>query len=181
MRQHILIKTTPQANESMINALTLVLGMHLEIREKDSCIWLDIDEITEEELESIFQSLESDLNLLISFYHTTSDQYDRELALVCSSFLQSTYGHYNLKSFIPQIKSKSLARELFHFITDGTGIDERIIFSMAESDLNVSQASISLYMHRNTLLYKIERLEELRGFDIKKFYDLYLLFYLLKA
>ena len=121
MRQHILIKTTPQANESMINALTLVLGMHLEIREKDSCIWLDIDEITEEELESIFQSLESDLNLLISFYHTTSDQYDRELALVCSSFLQSTYGHYNLKSFIPQIKSKKSCKRALPFYNRWNG------------------------------------------------------------
>jgi DNA-binding PucR family transcriptional regulator len=35
--------------------------------------------------------------------------------------------------------------------------------------LNISEAARKLYLHRNTLLYRIEKIKNLSGLDIKKF------------
>ena len=40
-----------------------------------------------------------------------------------------------------------------------------------ENNLNVSETSRQLYVHRNTLVYRIERLEKATGLDIRKFDD----------
>ena len=40
-----------------------------------------------------------------------------------------------------------------------------------ENNLNVSETSRQLYVHRNTLVYRIERLQKFTGLDIRKFDD----------
>lgn len=62
------------------------------------------------------------------------------------------YGGYN--GFYDVLKDKELldtAEELFR------------------CHLNVSEASRKLYLHRNTLLYRLEKIKNLTGLDIKKF------------
>ncbi len=44
-------------------------------------------------------------------------------------------------------------------------------FSLFENDLNVSKTAVKLYMHRNTLIYRIAKLKRLTGLDICKFAD----------
>ena len=48
------------------------------------------------------------------------------------------------------------------------------------SSLNVSETSRSLYMHRNTLLYRLDKIEKATGLNIRSFSDA-LSFYLLTA
>ncbi|MFV0465348.1 MAG: PucR family transcriptional regulator [Lachnospiraceae bacterium] len=40
-----------------------------------------------------------------------------------------------------------------------------------ENNLNISETARQLYVHRNTLVYRLERLEKLIGLDIRKFED----------
>ena len=40
-----------------------------------------------------------------------------------------------------------------------------------EKDLNVSETARALYMHRNTLIYRLDKIERETGLDIKKFSD----------
>lgn len=40
-----------------------------------------------------------------------------------------------------------------------------------ENNLNISETARQLYVHRNTLVYRLERLEKLMGLDIRKFDD----------
>ena len=40
-----------------------------------------------------------------------------------------------------------------------------------ENNLNVSETSRQLYVHRNTLVYRLEKLEKSTGLDIRKFDD----------
>lgn len=44
-------------------------------------------------------------------------------------------------------------------------------FSLFENDLNVSKTALGLYMHRNTLIYRIAKLKRLTGLDVCKFAD----------
>lgn len=40
-----------------------------------------------------------------------------------------------------------------------------------ENNLNISETARQLYLHRNTLVYRLERLEKIIGLDIRKFED----------
>ena len=44
-------------------------------------------------------------------------------------------------------------------------------FSLFENDLNVSLTARKLYMHRNTLIYRINKIEKLCGLNVGKFSD----------
>ena len=39
------------------------------------------------------------------------------------------------------------------------------------TSLNVSETSRNLYMHRNTLMYRLDKIERATGLDIRKFRD----------
>lgn len=43
--------------------------------------------------------------------------------------------------------------------------------SLFENDLNVSLAAQNLYMHRNTLIYRIKKIEKLIGLNVTRFAD----------
>ncbi|MGN0806267.1 MAG: PucR family transcriptional regulator [Candidatus Coproplasma sp.] len=52
--------------------------------------------------------------------------------------------------------------------------DEALVsscLSLFENDLNVSLAAEKLYMHRNTLIYRIKKIEKLTGLNVTKFAD----------
>lgn len=60
-------------------------------------------------------------------------------------------------------------KELIKVFSDEDAVNS--CFTLFESDLNVSLASDRLYMHRNTLIYRINKLKEKTGLNVKKFTD----------
>ena len=52
-----------------------------------------------------------------------------------------------------------------------------IIEALVNNDLNISQTAQELYMHRNTLLYKLERVEEKTGINPKEAQGLFMLLF----
>ena len=40
-----------------------------------------------------------------------------------------------------------------------------------ENNLNVSETSRQLFIHRNTLVYRLEKLEKITGLDLRNFDD----------
>ena len=53
-------------------------------------------------------------------------------------------------------------------------LDEETLGTIAkffDNNLNVSETSRQLFVHRNTLVYRIEKLERATGLDIRKFDD----------
>ena len=58
---------------------------------------------------------------------------------------------------------------------DSVSLKDEELFATAETflgcDLNLSEASRALYIHRNTLSYRLDKIERLTGLDIRKFSD----------
>lgn len=50
--------------------------------------------------------------------------------------------------------------------------DKRIILTLAECDMNVTQTAQKLYMHRNSIVYHINRVKKKTGLNPLCFYDL---------
>lgn len=53
------------------------------------------------------------------------------------------------------------------------GRDYRIILSLADNSMNVTMVGSALYMHRNTVLYHMEKIKRITGLDPGNFYDLH--------
>ena len=52
--------------------------------------------------------------------------------------------------------------------------DDELVYTAEhffQNDLNISKTSKLGFMHRNTLLYRIEKIEKMLGLDIRKFED----------
>ena len=49
----------------------------------------------------------------------------------------------------------------------------RLVKLMAVCDMNVTEVARRMHFHRNTLIYRIQKIEKKTGCDIRKFYDLY--------
>ncbi len=89
-----------------------------------------------------------------------------------------------LLSMIPVEKIKNIVsnEELTKFNAVDNEEDLRTIFTFFENDLNSSKTAQKLYLHRNTLIYRLDKYHKLTGFDIRKFEDalrfkLYLMIY----
>lgn len=57
---------------------------------------------------------------------------------------------------------------------DPESLDEEIlttVYQFLENDLNLSETSRQLYVHRNTLVYRLEKLQKTIGLDIRRFED----------
>ena len=80
----------------------------------------------------------------------------------------------------------SLKPEIFNYLADRvlTSAFERMMadsdlvscaIMMMENNLNVSEASRNAFVHRNTLIYRINKVQKLTGLNIKNFEDAFLL------
>ena len=56
----------------------------------------------------------------------------------------------------------------------GKAFDEETLFTIQrffENNLNVSETSRKLFVHRNTLVYRLEKIKKLTGLDLREFDD----------
>ena len=54
------------------------------------------------------------------------------------------------------------------------GLDQETLFTIQkffENNLNVSETSRKLFVHRNTLVYRLEKIKKLTGLDLREFDD----------
>ena len=84
---------------------------------------------------------------------------------------------YHLKELIiPMVLGKHTMQlnHLKTYIKELVGEDTlRSVLSFIDSELNQSQAAKKMYMHRNTLLYRLDQFKRLTGIDPTKFSGAY--------
>lgn len=74
---------------------------------------------------------------------------------------------------LPQNLCRIFIKEIYGDVSPGD-IDEEILTTankFLENNLNVSETSRQLYIHRNTLVYRIEKLQKAIGLDMRVFDD----------
>lgn len=74
---------------------------------------------------------------------------------------------------IPTDLAKKFLNEIFKGKEEEIADEETIITinKLFENNLHVSEASRQLYLHRNTLIYRLEKIQKYTGLDLKNFDD----------
>lgn len=80
---------------------------------------------------------------------------------------------YTLIEACPEEVKNHLLGQVFRHLGD-IQLDEELtatVEMMFEQDLNLTDSARALYIHRNTLLYRIEKIYKLTGYDLRRFSD----------
>jgi carbohydrate diacid regulator len=57
-------------------------------------------------------------------------------------------------------------------MADLNEVEVEVIRGLADNNMNITQTATALYMHRNTVSYRIERIRKKTGIDPMNFYGL---------
>ncbi len=86
------------------------------------------------------------------------------------------YSHLGIARLIYQLPTtlcEMFLREVFH-VGNVDSLDSETLFTIQrffENNLNVSETSRGLFVHRNTLVYRLEKIKKLTGLDLREFDD----------
>lgn len=145
-------------------------------------------EDVEQEAEAIINgiSIERGMNIIIGSgrrvfgNYTVKDSAEHaKMASFLAQVLNFKEGYYHIDKMIMYGLIYSIDKSKIDFYINGgySGFadvvrDKELIDTAEElfkCHLNISEAARRLYLHRNTLLYRIEKIKNLTGIDIKKF------------
>ena len=87
-----------------------------------------------------------------------------------------SYDHLGIARLIYQLPlplCRMFIKEVLHGLTMDDFDDETLatVNKFFENNLNVSETSRQLYIHRNTLVYRLDKLQKMTGLDLRNFDD----------
>ena len=167
----------------LIDVFKSLIGHNCDVILKDDAVifFHNYDNIND--INDLMMSLGSELVIDILGYTSmvnSKEKLNVELAIASDLLNNFKTGMYDIRKILLHSNLISNKKAILDYILSDTGIDERFILDFIEADLNVSKASKLMYVHRNTLIYKLDKFKELTGFDLKCFKDAFVLYNLIE-
>lgn len=74
---------------------------------------------------------------------------------------------------LPESLCRMFLKEVFDGDVEGMFDDEELqtVFTFFDNNLNISETARQLYIHRNTLVYRLEKIQKRTGLDVRVFDD----------
>ena len=184
----IIFKSNPK--DSVINTLCDFLkgliGNYINPVYEDSVLTVFFDAACEVNFEEIIQSLNEDFYITSAVFESgilysgiDKKEYKTYIATNKLKLLETNrlYIHESdlIKyKLISPIIIKNILREFY----DDYQM-KNVIKTYLDCDMNISQAANKLYMHRNTVMNKIDKFIRNTGYDIKKFKNAFIIYHIL--
>ena len=182
MSRFIIIRDTLNNLNEAIDVLKTLVGHNINIIEKDNCCIIKYNYDNQRDIYDLLISFSNENIVNMTCYISSLQESNNENEIVIGMKLLEKLpaGIYNLKEGLLNAKNVDNPKFILDTILFSTGIDEDFIKQFVFNDLNISKASKSMYIHRNTLNYKLDKLLELSTFDLRCFLDSYILFNLMQ-
>ena len=130
----------------------------------------------------IIESIITDLTINIQAFESRllkdTKEYTEKIVPLVKDFEFS--GYYIKES---DLVSKTLFKNIDHSLFLNEKIDDDLIYTIKtylKCNMNTSKAASKLFMHRNTLINKIDKFNEITGYDVRDFADASLIYNILK-
>ncbi len=182
MRALVLYIKDLSIKNELFNILYSLIGNHSKHIENKGMDIFYHNYDNDEEIRSLFYSLSTEFMISIKGYYSRNldiERLNEEINLITPLLNNAEFDIYNIKTIIPYFKDNNDKKMLLNYIISNSGISKEFIKEFAECDLNVSLASKRMFVHRNTMIYKLDKFYEISGFDLRHFVDTYLLYSLI--
>ncbi|MFW2489782.1 PucR family transcriptional regulator [Clostridium chromiireducens] len=183
---------TMTLNEKLIEALEVLKNIYNDtdiiiLNYEDNIILIGNFEDINEHVSSISETIVLSLYEKCYISYCTIKDYDSINELYNENIYKINLGKkYNLSSMIfsqnsllfekimDSLSEETREKVLNNFNNGLSKLDEDMIKTIEvffKLDLNLSEASKELYVHRNTLIYRLDKIQKYTGYDIRKFND----------
>ncbi len=184
-KEYILIKSNDVLSSDIKDFFIGFLGNQIEIKDEGNII--SIFHSYENEIE-IFEALSGlivDYDTKIYAYMSRIDYTDINYNVIKEYFKTKELKEnvYNEHKLILELVLEGATKNLDKVVLGSYYNDINMIEtikSFIENDMNTSKTASAIYMHRNTLINKLDRFSKITGYDIKKFCDAFIIYYLIK-
>jgi len=127
----------------------------------------------------------TDLRLYASYHYATEFERDQQLEFVRKQLKDIQFAQYFYLDDKVLLKHNlnHLTEELKKHILRKFTYDQMMLGSIKvylESNQNSSLAAKNLYIHRNTLIQRLDKFKEVTGFDVRDFNDAFPIYHLIK-
>lgn len=178
----IIISVSENHHSVISNYLKGLLGYSIEIKEENSILLISHSYLEFSDISEGLNALEQELFSGMKVVYLTKKISNQTLKLIIDNMELLPKGIYTLTEFLNAqviIKNKSVWKEaiLGPYANDTKMLE--VIKVFLEANMNVSLAAKRLYLHRNTLINKLDRFELITGYDIKDFKSAWLIYSLL--
>ena len=182
----IIFKTSikESALSMLIDFLKGLIGNYIEPVFQDEILTVFFDSKCDVSFEEIIQNLNEDFYVPSTLFESGELYVDKKeyLSFISKNkkALLGVNKLYLLESDL--IKSKLISEVLCKNILKNFYDDfemRNIVKTFLEHNMNVSKAAEELYMHRNTLMYKIENFIKITGYDVKKFKHAFIIYHII--
>ncbi len=129
------------------------------------------------ELEDIIDSLNVDFGFNIKVFETNYLKSENDMFNLLNIYKGHNKNAYvNISKLVLELMNcdheslKELRKIVLYKIENDNDLIN-IIIAMYKNDLNVSKTASAVYMHRNTVINKLDVIKKTSGLDIQRFYD----------
>lgn len=177
----ILIKDGVYNYDTIKDIVQSLVGNNIKAKKIESNVVIYHNYSDDEEIKRMLGALETELMTNMYAYLSKDDneeRLDEELNIGLMLLDNLPHGIFNLKAALLHASKIPNKEKVLNYILKYTGITESFIKDFARCDLNVSRAAKEMFIHRNTMIYKLDKLNEVSGFDLRSFRDAYILYML---
>ena len=178
----IIIKNCSLYENEITDIFKQLVGSNVNVKTNGNDYIAYLSYENDQELIDVIYAFENSFMTSICAYVSTDKEEDRlideeKIAVKLLGYLKN--GVYTLKTALLENPRINFQNEILDYVLNHTNITIDFIKEFVKYDLNVSLASKSMFIHRNTMMYKLDKLKQESGFDLRSFKDAYILYMLI--
>lgn len=170
----------------LIDFLKGLIGNYINPIYEDRILTVFFDDACEVDFEEIIQSLNEDSYITATLFesgklYSNIDKNEYYMYIVQNKDVLLEMNKLYLREsdlikfkMIPNIVVRNILKEYY----DDYDM-RKIIKTYLECNMNISKAANILYLHRNTLMYKIDNFIKNTGYDIKEFKNAFIIYHII--
>lgn len=184
----IIFKSSPKESviDMLVDFLKGLLGNYIEYRYDENILTVFFNCETTVDFEEIINGLNNDFYITTSLFESgilysklNREEYVLHIKNVSKQILESNLIYIDEKSLVKlNLEGEIVKKNIFKSFYNDLPMLE-VVEKYLDCNMNISQAANMLYMHRNTVMNKIDKFISVTGYDIKKFSNAFIIYKIL--
>jgi hypothetical protein len=181
----IIFKSKPKESEInlLIDFLKGLLGSYIEPSMNENILTVVFEPVEDLSFEEIINGLNNDFYITTSLFESgviydsvNVNDYIEYIASISNKILESN-NYYVDENLIVKLNlcNDIIEKNIFRSYYKDEEMLE-VVRAYLDSNMNISKAANMLYMHRNTVMNKIDKFIAVTGYDIKKFSNAFIIY-----